>query len=42
MDSILHVFGYVCGAYVLLTYLADKLFPRAENISANDPRYINR
>lgn len=25
-------------AYVVLTYLAHKLFPRAENVRANDPR----
>lgn len=39
---ILDAIGYVAGAYVVLTYLADKLFPRTEIVSSNDPRYINR
>lgn len=36
------VLGWIGGGYVILTYLVDKLFPRSENISANDPRYVSR
>lgn len=37
--SVQEVLGWMAGAYVILTYLAHKLFPHAENISASDPRY---
>lgn len=31
--------GMIGTAYVVLTYLGSKLFPRAENIDATDARY---
>lgn len=40
--TIPEVLGWIGGSYVILTYVVSKLFPRSENISASDSRYINR
>lgn len=37
-DTLIDTLGYIAGAYVLVVYLGSKLFPRAENVRANDRR----
>lgn len=35
------VLSAIGTAYLVLTYVASKMFPRAENVSSKDPRYYD-